>query len=353
MMTIKGEAALKASLAKFNDKCYLEAQKLKMVYILCYKEKPEYPTFAQRLSDAATGENGQPYLLHSTSETDLVGKLKSKLLTRLTTDLQHIKEGFKARDHWTTNLIAGPMCSQEFIDEIQVADPGRTPRSLSNPGPEKYLEEFDLGDIVCDKIIISDKHHPMRKVNDLIQHVIDDIRKIKPVYESFRASSHVTAKELLWGADIKNWRKNEIVEHVNHAAIVAITHDIAECLLNVGDALIEAESKKLHLPAEGVLSSHSKSDAKKRKKTATTSSSESCPLQTTSSSTSPTPAAHSSAEDRQLQDLLDEQGDMAKSLSDLLIRRQANQIDDASFETLKSFYNNSMKRIQEKLDNLK
>lgn len=122
---------------------------------------------------------------------------------------------------------------------------------------------------------------------------------------------------------------------------------------DVGDALIEAESKKLHLPAEGVLSSHSKSDAKKRKKTATTSSSESCPLQTTSSSTSPTPAAHSSAEDRQLQDLLDEQGDMAKSLSDLLILRQANQIDDASFETLKSFYNNSMKRIQEKLDNLK
>jgi len=119
---------LKASLAKFNDKCYLEAQKLKMVYILCYKEKPEYPTFAQRLSDAATGENGQPYLLHSTSETDLVGKLKSKLLTRLTTDLQHIKEGFKARDHWTTNLIAGPMCSQEFIDEIQVADPSQTPR---------------------------------------------------------------------------------------------------------------------------------------------------------------------------------------------------------------------------------
>lgn len=72
----------------------------------------------------------------------------------------------------------------------------------------------------------------MRKVNDLIQHVIDDIRKIKPVYESFHASSQVTAKELLWGADIKNRRKNEIVEHVNHAAIVAITHDIAECLLS-------------------------------------------------------------------------------------------------------------------------
>lgn len=89
-ISLKVETHMKSKLEKFEEMCKTETMKLKLVYILCYKETDKLPSFALRLRDAASGDNGQPSLLHSLSTSDHVGQLKIKIFDRLKQVRQHI-----------------------------------------------------------------------------------------------------------------------------------------------------------------------------------------------------------------------------------------------------------------------
>jgi len=356
-ISLKVETHMKSKLEKFEEMCKTETMKLKLVYILCYKETDKLPSFALRLRDAASGDNGQPSLLHSLSTSDHVGQLKIKIFDRLKQVRQHIGDHYRHSDGWASRLIAGPAWKKDYIDRVVVEEVGGAERSLADPGPEKYFEEIRLGDHVTDGVIVKDISHPIRKLNDLLDRVIKDIRHIMPIYESLKVSNRETAKEMIWGPDIKNERKKDIVHHLYHAAVLAISHNIAEHLLNtgVGDSYDAANltPQKRPVAAEGVLSPHSKQKRGRRQTILSSSSSESnVPIQSTSSTSTASSSSNLAILEREMEELLHEQSCTATSLHDLFKDHQAGHIDDLSFENLKITYNNTLKRIQDHVNSL-
>lgn len=204
-----------------------------------------------------------------------------------------------------------------------------------------------------------------------------------PIYESLKISNRETAKEMIWGPDIKNERKKDIVHHLYHAAVLAISHNIAEHLLStglkfillmflflyiwllsfvasvlgVGDSYDAANltPQKRPVAAEGVLSPHSKQKRGRRQTILSSSSSESnVPIQSTGTSSTSTASSSSNLAilEREMEELLHEQSCTATSLHDLFKDHQAGHIDDLSFENLKTTYNNTLKRIQDHVNSL-